>query len=140
VQRVLSAPCALEEIITTEIEELALARWVRGRAVLLGDAAHAMTPNIGQGAGMAMEDAAVLADELQGAARGTQPLERALERYEERRRPRVESVARISRGVGEEGQRSGRIACWLRNRRVRRAARDVEKALADLERLLAYPI
>ena len=53
-----------EEIITTEVEELALERWGEGRAVLLGDSVHAMTPNIGQGAGMAMEDAAVLAEEL----------------------------------------------------------------------------
>jgi 2-polyprenyl-6-methoxyphenol hydroxylase-like FAD-dependent oxidoreductase len=140
VQRTLAAPRALDEIITTEIEELALERWTSGRAVLLGDAAHAMTPNIGQGAGMAMEDAAVLADELAAAARGAQPLERALARYEERRRPRVALVMGISREVGEDGQRSGRLACWLRNRRVQRAARDLEKAQADLERLLAYPL
>mgnify|MGYP003693748485 CR=1 FL=1 len=44
--------------------------WARGRVALLGDAAHALTPNMGQGAGMAMEDAAVLAAELSRAARG----------------------------------------------------------------------
>jgi 2-polyprenyl-6-methoxyphenol hydroxylase-like FAD-dependent oxidoreductase len=140
VRRALAAPRALDEIITTEIEELALERWSRGRAVLLGDAVHALTPNIGQGAGMAMEDAAVLAEELQGVARGTQALERAFERYEARRRPRVASVMSISRQVGEDGQRSGRLACWLRNRRVRRAARDAGKAAAELERLLAYTL
>jgi hypothetical protein len=47
---------------------------------------------------------------------------------------------KVSREVGADGQRAGRLACWLRNRRLARAGRDVEKSLADLERLLAYPI
>jgi len=122
------------EIIVTEIEELAPERWTSGRAALLGDAVHAMTPNIGQGAGMAMEDAAVLAEELAGAAE----IEHALENYVRRRKARVETVMRISREVGEEGQRSGALACWLRNRRVRRDGRDAGKMQADLERLLAF--
>ena len=46
---------------------------------------------------------------------------------------------RVSREVGDEGQLSGVIGCWLRNRRVHRAGRDRGKMLADLERLLAYP-
>jgi len=128
-----------EEIITTEIEELALADWVRGRAVLLGDAVHAMTPNIGQGAGMAMEDAVVLADELQTVARGTQDVDAALRRYAAQRKPRVESVMRLSRRVGEEGQQANPVACWLRNRRVRRAGHNVAQAQAELARLLAFP-
>jgi hypothetical protein len=45
---------------------------------------------------------------------------------------------RISREVGADGQRSGAIACWLRNRRITREARDTAKAQADLERLLAF--
>jgi 2-polyprenyl-6-methoxyphenol hydroxylase-like FAD-dependent oxidoreductase len=93
-----------------------------------------MTPNIGQGAGMAMEDAAVLAEELAGAVE----IEHALESYVWRRKARVESVMRISREVGEDGQRSGALACWLRNRRVRRHGRDVTKTQAELERLLAF--
>ena len=44
----------------TDIEEVEQAVWADGRVALLGDAAHALTPNMGQGAGMAMEDAAVL--------------------------------------------------------------------------------
>jgi 2-polyprenyl-6-methoxyphenol hydroxylase-like FAD-dependent oxidoreductase len=102
--------------------------------VLLGDAAHAMTPNIGQGAGMAMEDAAVLAEEL---ARGGE-IEQALAGYVQRRKPRVKTVMRISREVGEDGQRSSALGCWLRNRRIEREARDVGHSLAELERLLAF--
>jgi 2-heptyl-3-hydroxy-4(1H)-quinolone synthase len=43
------------------VEEIALDSWVRGRVVLLGDAAHATSPNMAEGASMAMEDAVVLA-------------------------------------------------------------------------------
>ncbi len=132
---VFSQLSSMDAVILTAIEELGLERWARGRAVLLGDAVHAMTPNIGQGAGMAMEDAAVLAEELSAAS----GIEAALARYETRRRPRVETVMWVSRGVGEDGQRSGMIACWLRNRRMAKAGRDVEKSLAELERLLAFP-
>jgi len=61
---------AIDGVVCTDIEEVHQAAWVRGRVALLGDAAHALTPNMGQGAGMAMEDAAVLAQELSRAARG----------------------------------------------------------------------
>ncbi len=124
-----------DEIITTEVEEFSQEPWGRGRAVLLGDSVHAMTPNIGQGAGMAMEDAAVLAEEL---ASGTD-VEVSLGNYARRRKPRVETIVRVSRSVGEEGQMSGMIGCWLRNRRVERAGRNAARMQADLERLLAFP-
>jgi 2-polyprenyl-6-methoxyphenol hydroxylase-like FAD-dependent oxidoreductase len=104
--------------------------------VLLGDAAHAMTPNIGQGAGMAMEDAAVLAEELASAS-GDVPA--ALQRYTARRQPRVELVMRVSRQVGDDGQRSNPLACWLRNRRLRREGQNAEKMQSELERLLVIP-
>jgi 2-polyprenyl-6-methoxyphenol hydroxylase-like FAD-dependent oxidoreductase len=135
VLRALSRIRSPDEVISTEIEEMRLAQWVQGRAVLLGDAVHAMTPNIGQGAGMAMEDAAVLADELAASREVAQ----ALERYVQRRRPRVDTVMRISRQVGEDGQQSNPLACWVRNRRIRRSGRKLAQAQADLERLLAFP-
>jgi 2-heptyl-3-hydroxy-4(1H)-quinolone synthase len=137
-RRLLNALPPPASIITTEIEELWMEDWVRlsarNAAVLLGDAAHAITPNIGQGAGMAMEDAAVLAEELASGAE----IEHALGNYAKRRKPRVETVMRISREVGEDGQRTGALGCWLRNRRVERAGRDTERSLAELERLLAF--
>lgn len=139
VRRVLSEVRSPDEIISTEIEEIRLDRWARDRAVLLGDAVHAMTPNIGQGAGMAMEDAAVLAEELASVQHGAQPLDEALQSYVRRRKPRVESVMRISREVGNVGQRSNPITCWFRNLRIHRAGRHADKAMADLERLLAFP-
>jgi 2-heptyl-3-hydroxy-4(1H)-quinolone synthase len=134
IQRMFRALPPMRNIITTEIEELWVENWFRKNAVLLGDAAHAMTPNIGQGAGMAMEDAAVLAEEL---ARGGK-IEEALISYERRRKPRAGMVLRVSREVGTEGQRSNALACWLRNRRIERRGRDQERTLAELERLLAF--
>jgi len=138
IQRLFAALPPAENIITTEIEELWMDDWVRVSAtnatVLLGDAAHALTPNIGQGAGMAMEDAAVLAEELASGAE----IEQAVGRYAARRKPRVKTVMRISREVGEDGQRKSALGCWLRNRRVERAGRDTQRSLDELERLLAF--
>jgi salicylate hydroxylase len=70
-----------------------LAAWGRGNVTLLGDAAHPMLPFLAQGAGMAIEDAFVLAEQL-GSAHGD--IEAALRRYEGVRAPRT---ARVQRGA-----------------------------------------
>jgi 2-polyprenyl-6-methoxyphenol hydroxylase-like FAD-dependent oxidoreductase len=62
--------------------------WYRGRIVLLGDAAHATTPHLGQGAGMAVEDGIVLADEFAKDI----PLTTALDNYMQRRWPRCQFI------------------------------------------------
>ncbi len=66
--------------------------WYRGRIVLIGDAAHAMTAHIAQGAAMAIEDAVVLAEEL--ASKPT--LLKALDGYMERRYKRCKALVEIS--------------------------------------------
>jgi salicylate hydroxylase len=68
--------------------------WVRGRAVLIGDAAHAMAPSLAQGGAQAIEDAWVLAQSL--AALPHRP-DAALAAYEATRRPRVQRVVREAR-------------------------------------------
>jgi len=140
--RVTAALAQLEstrEVLCTDIEEVRQARWVAGRVALLGDAAHALTPNMGQGAGMAMEDAAVLAGELAAADAGARTLAAALDAYVARRRRRVDTIVRLSRAIGEEGQRQSALACWWRNRRIERQGRDPDRAQAMLTRLLAWP-
>jgi 2-polyprenyl-6-methoxyphenol hydroxylase-like FAD-dependent oxidoreductase len=62
--------------------------WHKGRAVLIGDAAHATPPTLSQGAGMALEDVAIMIAELKNCAN----LEEALASYERRRMPRVRFV------------------------------------------------
>jgi len=76
--------------------------WHSGRVVLLGDAVHATTPHLGQGAGMAIEDSIVLADELARA----DTIEAALSAYEARRRDRCRYIVEASRAIclGQLGQ------------------------------------
>ena len=62
-----------------------LDHWHRGRVVLIGDAAHAGAPTMAQAGIMAMEDAYVLAEVLRSA----ETVERALDSYETRRKPRA---------------------------------------------------
>lgn len=70
--------------------------WARGRIVLVGDAAHAMRPHLGQGGCQALEDAAILASLADGAA----DLAAAFFRFAGFRRPRVEPLIRESAMVG----------------------------------------
>lgn len=70
--------------------------WYNGRIVLLGDAVHATTPHLASGAGMAVESAIVLAEELEKA--GT--VADALQAYEDRRFPRCKDVIESSVGIG----------------------------------------
>ena len=71
-------------------------RVVWGRAVLVGDAAHPVTPDLGQGGCQAIEDAVTLGHCLQGGV----DIDEALRRYESTRLPRVRMVARYSRWIG----------------------------------------
>ncbi|HEX5569139.1 MAG TPA: FAD-dependent monooxygenase [Streptomyces sp.] len=90
----------------------ALPAYHRGRVALLGDAAHAMTPNLGQGGCQAVEDAVVLAHHAdpRSAARaeggaGARDLDRALAAYTRDRLPRTMEVVRRS-------DRIGRLTTW----------------------------
>jgi 2-polyprenyl-6-methoxyphenol hydroxylase-like FAD-dependent oxidoreductase len=71
--------------------------WICGRVVLIGDAAHATTPQLASGAGMAIEDALVLAEELAQADEIPLALSRFLQRRYARCRLVVESSLEISR-------------------------------------------
>jgi 2-polyprenyl-6-methoxyphenol hydroxylase-like FAD-dependent oxidoreductase len=89
--------------------------WGRGRATLLGDAAHPITPNLGQGACQAIEDAVVLAKFLAGATDVAQ----ALRAYEASRVRRTNSFVRRSRMIGRIGRWSNPLACLARENMAR---------------------
>lgn len=99
-------------VLRLDICELApLPTYVRGSVALLGDAAHAMTPDVGQGACQAIEDAWVLATALAGEA----DVQAALSSYDRLRRPRTQAIARSAHRVGRVAQASAPVAVALRD-------------------------
>jgi 2-polyprenyl-6-methoxyphenol hydroxylase-like FAD-dependent oxidoreductase len=93
---------AASPILSRPLEAILLPRpWHRGRVVLLGDACHATTPHLASGAGIAVEDALVLSEELSRE----DGIERALERFEERRFERCRMVVENSVRIGAMEQR-----------------------------------
>jgi 2-polyprenyl-6-methoxyphenol hydroxylase-like FAD-dependent oxidoreductase len=102
-------------------------RYARGRVVLVGDAAHPTTPNMGQGANMAIDDAIVLARAL----RDEDALEDALARYERERLDRTRLIVKRSWTFGRPFRWKSRPAVKLREALLRRTP---ARALTDLLR------
>jgi 2-polyprenyl-6-methoxyphenol hydroxylase-like FAD-dependent oxidoreductase len=125
---------APEAMIRTPLREIPpLKTWVSGRVALLGDAAHAMLPNLGQGGCQAIEDAAVLAASLTGGA----DVPEALNAYEQARKPRAEMVARQSRRMSGLAHLRNPAAVALRNLAMRAAP--AEATLRRLDDLVGRP-
>jgi 2-polyprenyl-6-methoxyphenol hydroxylase-like FAD-dependent oxidoreductase len=119
------------QILRTDISDRRpIHRWHEGRVVLLGDAAHPMTPNLGQGAGQAIEDAVVLGRCL---ANADEP-GAALGQYERLRIARANSIVRGSRALGAVGQLRNPVAVWLRNTAMRLTPASL--ALAQARRVM----
>jgi 2-polyprenyl-6-methoxyphenol hydroxylase-like FAD-dependent oxidoreductase len=97
VQDYLAALTADEQIHCGPIEWLEAERWHRDRVVLIGDAAHASSPMMGQGGSMAMEDAVVLAELLDARPQ----MDEAIGGFIGRRSPRVRWVRQQSQAVAE---------------------------------------
>jgi 2-polyprenyl-6-methoxyphenol hydroxylase-like FAD-dependent oxidoreductase len=91
-----------------DLEPLSTYSW--GRAVLVGDAAHATTPNMGQGACQALEGAAVLVAQL-----SRHPLAEALQAYNRLRLPRASGIVKKSWQLGKIAQASNPLGVWLRD-------------------------
>ena len=92
-------PAAVHYTPSEELEG-PLKSYVHRNVVLIGDAAHAMSPNLGQGANQALEDAATLCALLTRQ----RDLLGALQEYDRLRRPRTQRIARESRSIGVAGQ------------------------------------
>jgi 2-polyprenyl-6-methoxyphenol hydroxylase-like FAD-dependent oxidoreductase len=111
-----------------------LPRWSEGRVVLVGDAAHATTPGVGQGAAQAIEDAVVRADRLARSG----DLATALAEYEAIRRPRAEAVLKLSRRTDKAAQLASPLGWRFRNALVRRLPERVQRR--QLEPLVRYEL
>ncbi len=101
-----------EAILRNDVYDIdPLRKWGSGRITLLGDAAHAMTPNLGQGACQAIESAVV----LRNCLRADSDLNGALRTYEAKRRKRTTPMIRQCRQIGNVGQISNKAGVFLRN-------------------------
>ena len=109
-QEAFEALTDLSTVLHNDLEDGIPQRWHSPGVVLLGDAAHAVTPNLGQGAGLAIEDACCLASLLDAPD--------ALAQYEALRRPRATWILERSYAVGKVAQLSSPWLCWLRNKAV----------------------
>lgn len=110
--------------------------WFKKRVVLLGDAAVGFLPTSDAGASMAMESAAVLADEL--TRTDLYRMEWALSLYEKRRKPRVEGVQNDARSLARQMFVKSAISSRLRNYMLQRYSL---KTLSDnIEKFFQLPI
>lgn len=108
------------EVLYTLVEEVAAPLpWHQGRVALVGDAAHASTPFMGQGGAMAVEDIVVLGRMLDEDAPDVPEL---LRRFGERRLPMCKFVQDASRQVGEAGAVEDPESCKARNAAMRETA------------------
>jgi 2-polyprenyl-6-methoxyphenol hydroxylase-like FAD-dependent oxidoreductase len=88
-RRSLDSLNAADPVHVGAVEWISLDRWHAGRVVIIGDAAHAAPPHMGEGGSLAVEDALVLAQELR---EGDTIQTALLQAYEARRRPRINWV------------------------------------------------
>ncbi|MFT3949122.1 MAG: FAD-dependent monooxygenase [Agriterribacter sp.] len=101
-----------ENIFISDITDLKpISTWARGKACLLGDAAHATTPNMGQGACQAIEDAYTIA-QLLGAGKD---IEDAFASYEKLRIKKAHDIVKRSWSAGKIAHIENGALIWLRN-------------------------
>jgi len=135
------ATALLEEVDWTgavydELTDLRVASWHRGAVFLIGDAAHAMTPNLGQGANSAMVDGVVLIRLLAAARKEPDALARVGARYEAIRRPFVTRLQNAALLGGWMASFRSPAARWMRDHAVR-LSQGIESTRRASLRLLA---
>jgi 2-polyprenyl-6-methoxyphenol hydroxylase-like FAD-dependent oxidoreductase len=86
--------------------------WGSGRVTMLGDAAHPVTLNLGQGACQAIEDAVVLSKQLRSAP----DIVTGLRAYEAARKQRTAGIVTLAWRMGIIGQLDNPLLCWVRNK------------------------
>jgi 2-polyprenyl-6-methoxyphenol hydroxylase-like FAD-dependent oxidoreductase len=117
VVRLITSSDPADVAVTDIYDRDPVSRWVDGRVVLLGDAAHPMAPALGQAANMALEDAVVLASELRRHVvdGGRGDFGTALGAYQRQRVERTARVVLLSRRQGLLDQGTGKVLSLVRN-------------------------
>lgn len=118
----------LHKIIRTDIYDFApIKKWYKGRIALIGDAAHATTPNLGQGGCQAIEDGYVIAQSL---ARHQQP-DKAFETFQSIRYAKAKYVVNTSWWLGQLTNLSSPLLINIRNAAIRLIPSFANKKIAD---------
>ncbi len=129
-------PADDREMFFWKLDDCRSPHWAKGRVVLMGDSACAFLPTAGVGASMAMESAAVLADELgRTDAKG---LDLALHLYEMRRRKRAEAAQTASRRIAGLMFVKSLPVAWGRDQLLRFYS--IEAFAGEIEKSLREPI
>jgi 2-polyprenyl-6-methoxyphenol hydroxylase-like FAD-dependent oxidoreductase len=127
-------PVEAKDMFFWNLEDCRAPHWSKGRVVLMGDSACAFLPTAGVGASMAMESAAVLADEL--GRTDAAGIELALGHYETRRRKRAEAAQTASRRIAGLMFVKSTPVAWGRDQllkfySIEEFAKEIEKSLGE---------
>ena len=119
------------------VDRLPIPRWHSGNLILLGDAAHPMTPNLGQGGCQAIEDAVVLAHLFQACQKSRLAAVDVGDRYEQHRRARVYDVVAQSFALGRIARYSNPMIVAVRDTFFRMIPARVQQQ--RLMRIVTFP-
>ncbi|SFC38935.1 2-polyprenyl-6-methoxyphenol hydroxylase [Flexibacter flexilis DSM 6793] len=118
-----------EKIIASDIIDLSpIDQWQRENVCLIGDAAHATTPNLGQGACQAVEDAYVLGKLLDSGI----ALENAFKEYENMRRKKAHAIVKTSWAIGKMAHWENDFGIWFRNFAMKNTPKFLNKKQLDM--------
>jgi 2-polyprenyl-6-methoxyphenol hydroxylase-like FAD-dependent oxidoreductase len=119
--------CRRNQKINIIIDLQPITQWQKGKACLIGDAAHATTPNMGQGACQAFEDAYVIGKLLeQGKA-----VEEVFQHYEKLRIKKAHFVINTSWKIGKVAHYENNMAVWFRNLLMKTVPKSVNEKQLD---------
>jgi len=118
-----------EQIIVSDILDLKpIDKWQRENVCLVGDAAHATTPNLGQGACQAIEDAYVLGKLLDNGM----AIENTFKAYENLRRKKAHTIVNTSWTIGKMAHIENKFGIWLRNFAMKNMPKSANKKQMDM--------
>ena len=124
-----------ENIFVSDIIDLEpISQWQKDRVCLIGDAAHATTPNMGQGACQAIEDAYVLG-KLFGEGK---TVEEVFTQYENSRMKKAHYIVNTSAAIGKVSHYENALAIWIRNTLVKATPNSVNEKQMEKVFDIAY--